>query len=76
MDALLSLNANTGKGMGTKTDDRSCFPLCPSCHRHLDQGGMDRDMRREVEERAGIDTRAAIRAAGNWPKNLTKWEES
>ncbi|MEJ7932558.1 hypothetical protein WG922_21490 [Ramlibacter sp. AN1015] len=68
-------HANFGKGMGMKTDDRTCWPACVTCHRSHDQGGMDRMVRRFIEELAGRDTRAAILAAGNWPKSLPTWTE-
>lgn len=46
---------NTGKGAGTKTDDRLCFPLCAcrpgvrGCHSLFDQGGLyTREQRRAM----------------------------
>ena len=68
-------HANAGKGMATKTDDRTCWPACPSCHRDFDQGGMSRENRRVLEALYGQRTRAAILAAGTWPKNLPRWNE-
>lgn len=73
---------NTGKGMGTKTDDRLCFPACGprydghcGCHAALDQGALfPKAVRRELEPAWGADTRRAILAAGDWPKNLPLWE--
>jgi hypothetical protein len=67
-------HANQGKGMALKTDDRTCFPLCPRCHRMHDQGAYTtREMRRELEQKWGAATRAAIRAAGTWPASLPAW---
>jgi hypothetical protein len=69
-------HANTGKGMALKTDDRRCFPLCPTCHRALDQGASyTKEERRAFEEWAGRWTRALILAAGTWPKTLPRWTE-
>lgn len=68
-------HANTGKGLSLKTDDRTCFPLCPPCHRDFDQGGMSRENRRVLEALYGQRTRTAILAAGAWPKNLPMWKE-
>lgn len=68
---------NTGKGMGLKTDDRLCFPLAPPCHSAFDQGAMfPKALRRQFEERWGAETRAAIIAAGQWPKSLPLWEQA
>ena len=60
---------NTGKGMGSKTDDTACFPLCgprpgeQGCHARFDQGAMfDKATRRVVEEAWAEDTRRAIAA--------------
>lgn len=71
---------NTGKGQNIKTDDRECFPLCADspgrrgCHPQFDQGALfSKAVRRELEPVWGADTRRAIEAAGNWPKDLPKW---
>jgi len=75
-------HANEGKGMGLKVDDRRGFPLCCSrpgvegCHAafdhyHLLVGG--REAHREAAERWAARTRAVIRKAGRWPKNLPVW---
>lgn len=73
---------NTGKGTGTKTDDRLCFPLCcdrpgvRGCHPQFDQHAlMSKDARRAVEPAWGADTRRQITAMGLWPANLPVWEE-
>lgn len=72
---------NAGKGMGTKADDRLCFPLCADrpgvrgCHSQFDQGGLySKDRRRELEPMWGAQTRAVIDGMGNWPKGLEKME--
>ena len=82
-------HANFGKALASKTDDRFSFPLCgpgsvycgiagslwgPGCHALLDQGALfPKAVRREKEALWGKQTRAAIRAAGAWPKNLEPW---
>ena len=70
---------NTGKGMGIKTDDRECFPLCcdtpgrPGCHPKFDQGALfTKSVRREIEKAWSADTRRAIEAAGEWPEKLER----
>jgi hypothetical protein len=69
-------HANQGKGLSLKTDDRTCFPLCPRCHRLHDQGAVgSREMRRDHEAQWGAQTRAAIRAAGQWPASVPEWKE-
>lgn len=71
---------NTGKGMGTKTDDRLCFPLCaprpgiPGCHSRFDQGALlTKEERRNAEPEFGRRTRAVIDSVGLWPENLPRW---
>lgn len=77
---------NTNKGAGLKTDDRECFALCTvhpvggglvtGCHELFDQGALfTKAVRREIEPAWGADTRAAIRASGQWPADLPEWEE-
>lgn len=75
---------NTGKGMGLKTDDRRCFPLCgpvpgrpgPGCHALFDQGAMfSKAARRAIEPAWGADTRRRIIANGLWPANVPQWED-
>lgn len=40
---------NEGKGMGIKTSDATCIPLCFSCHNQLDQGAyMSREEKRAL----------------------------
>lgn len=77
---------NTGKGAGTKTDDRLCFPLCTvhpgpfwalvqGCHADFDQGALfPKAVRRALEPVWGADTRRAIIAAGQWPEDLERME--
>ena len=75
-------HANDGKGMGTKTDDRTGFPLCAArpgvegCHAAFDQyrllaGG--RDGHAAAGERWAAQTRAAVERAGKWPERLPRW---
>ena len=57
---------NTDKGMGMKTDDRLCFPLCHvggnDCHGGFDQRAMfSKEKRRELEPLWGAQTRATLR---------------
>ncbi|MCL2887467.1 MAG: hypothetical protein FWF20_11985 [Betaproteobacteria bacterium] len=63
---------NTGKGMGTKTDDRLCFPLCADrpgvrgCHSLFDQGGLYSKEIRRINERRWVEqTRARIALVEN-----------
>lgn len=66
-------HANQGKGLGIKSDDRTCFALCHDCHQQFDQGAMfDRETRRQLEIDWGIDTRRSIDNMGLWPANLPK----
>jgi len=77
---------NTGKATGKKLiDDRLCFPLCTvhpvaggfvrGCHERFDQGALyPKEIRRAIEPAWGADTRRAIAAAGDWPKNLPTLE--
>lgn len=74
---------NTGKGMGLKTDDRLCFPLCSDrpgvegCHPKFDQYRlMPKEVQQRLEVAWGADQRRQIEAAGLWPKHLPKWSES
>lgn len=74
-------HANTGKGMGMKTDDRTCFSLCADrpgtrgCHSSLDQGAMfTKEDRQRIELMWAAQTRRQIEDAGQWPKNLPKFE--
>lgn len=72
---------NTGKGMGTKTDDRLCFPLCADrpgvqgCHPKFDQHALlPKEVRQRLEVAWGADTRRQIEAKGLWPANLPRLE--
>lgn len=67
---------NHGKGMAIKTDDRRCFPLCPSCHADFDQGTTaTRDAKRMLADVWGELARKAILSAGKWPAGLPRWKE-
>ena len=75
-------HANTGKGAGIKSDDRTCFPLCADrpgqrgCHSRFDQGALfEKSARRAVELQWASETRGRIERSGLWPKNLPKWSE-
>jgi hypothetical protein len=70
---------NTGKGMGMKTDDRLCFPLCctrpgiEGCHVKFDQYRLfGKAVQAELEPVWATDTQRQIDAAGLWPANLPK----
>lgn len=58
---------NTGKGMGLKTNDRDCFPLCSDgpdwrgCHSLFDQGALyPKAARREKEVEWAEQTRQML----------------
>lgn len=36
------------KGMGTKSEDRFCLPVCPRCHAEIHRHGNDRDFLRKL----------------------------
>jgi len=80
-DMSQAAHPNTGKGAGTKTDDRLCFPLCCErspmrCHRRFDQEAMfTKEERRALEPVWGQRTRERIRDMGLWPTTLA-WLES
>jgi hypothetical protein len=68
---------NTGKGMGAKTDDRLCFPLCcdrpgvRGCHPQFDQAALfPKHVRRALEPAWARDTQRQIISLGLWPKDL------
>jgi len=68
---------NTGKGAGTKADDRLCFPLCADrpgvrcCHSLFDQGALfAKGARRVVELCWAQETTKTIVARGLWPSGL------
>ena len=76
-------HGDQGKGMGLKTDDRTGWPGCgphdgmPGCHWLLGTSGrIPKAERRDLEARYAARTRAAILAAGEWPKNLPLWNEA
>jgi hypothetical protein len=73
-------HADMGKGMGLKTDDRRGWPGCgphdgePGCHWYIGTSGkLPKAVRRVLEHEYAVRTRAAIVAAGNWPRNLPMW---
>jgi hypothetical protein len=71
-----------GKAMQMKADDRTCYALCADtpgrrgCHSILGASGLlGKDMRRLLESKYAAQTRAAILAAGDWPKSLPLWPD-
>ena len=70
-------HANTGKGMGLKACDLTCFPACgprpgmQGCHAALDQGALfSKAVRRALEPVWAADTQRRILAMGLWPDGL------
>lgn len=68
-------HADIGKGLGIKSDDGTCFPLCaetpdlPGCHvLYGASGKLGKAVRRELEEQHGFNTRALAKETGRWPK--------
>lgn len=75
-------HADEGKGVGAKTDCRRGWPGCGDsygrrgCHSILGSSGLlGKDMRRLLESKYAAQTRAAILAAGDWPKSLPLWPD-
>ena len=69
--------AATGKGMGIKSCDLTCVPLCADRagvrghHSQLDQGALfSKAARHALEPVWAADTQRRINAMGLWPKNL------
>lgn len=76
-------HADEGKGLGIKSDDRTCYPACATkpgrvgCHDLIGASGLfTRDERRKVEQLYGAKTRAAILASGRWPTAVPLWSEA
>jgi len=67
-------HADLGKGQGWKTDSRRGWPGCRDCHEEVGRK-LSKPVRRAVEYLLGVMTRAAVLAAGLWPKNLPEWSE-
>lgn len=70
-------HADFGKGLGIKSDDRTCMPLCATapgragCHDIVGASGtMPREERRAFEVVKAAETRESIRRAGQWPADL------
>ena len=70
-------HANTGKGMGMKACDLTCFPACgprpgmQGCHAALDQGALFlKAVRRELEPVWAADTQRRLLAMGLVPPSL------
>ena len=74
-------HADTGKGAGMKSDDRTCYPACatqpgrPGCHDIIGaSGALEKETRRALEVIYAARTRAKVIAAGEWPAGLPMWE--
>lgn len=64
-------HANITKGMGLKACDSLTFPLCPGCHRDLDQAGkLMKDARRHREWVYVDGARAELMALGQWTPEI------
>lgn len=70
-------HANTGKGMGLKACDLTCFPACgprpgeQGCHAKLDQGALfTKAVRRELEPVWAADTMRRLCEMGLIPDSL------
>lgn len=69
-------HGNYGKGMSIKTCDLYAFPLCcarpgiAGCHAEHDQGGQDREQRRQREHEWARATLQTIIAEGKLPRGL------
>ena len=60
-------HADEGKGLGLKSCDLTCYPLCctrpgiPGCHYQIGTAGLfTRDQRRDFEKSAVIDTKEKL----------------
>ena len=76
-------HGDQGKGMGVKSDDRTCYPACgprqgiPGCHWLIGASGLiPREERRALEQEYARRTRARIINLGLWPAGLPTWSES
>lgn len=61
---------NFGKALGRKVCDSLTFPLCPDCHRHHDQGGMQRSLRHQLEWEYTDFARAELIRRNQWPAHV------
>ena len=75
-------HADQGKGLGIKSDDRTCFPACADspgrrgCHSILGASGMfSREQRRVIEQNHARKTRERIRNQGLWLPSWPTYEE-
>lgn len=71
-----------GKGMGMKSDDRTCYPSCATspgrlgCHDLIGTARMfSKPLREALEEGYAKKARARVLADGNWPAGLPLWKE-
>jgi hypothetical protein len=67
-------HADYGKGEAIKTDVRLGWPGCRACHEVVGRQLL-KPVRRAIEFLLGVMTRAAMRDAGTWPKNLPDWTD-
>ncbi len=63
-------HANITKGMGLKACDSLVFPLCMTCHRHHDQGGLAKQERWKREWDYVDGVRAALLQKALWSPEL------
>lgn len=68
-------HADEGKGMGLKTDDLTCYPLCgqrindAGCHEYVGRQ-MDREMRRGFEQAGALWTKRELCAMSHLDRKL------
>lgn len=64
------------KGMGTKSDDRFCLPVCPKCHAEAHRLGNDKEyfIRKGIKEPEELAL-AFFKYSGQYEKamDLIKW---
>lgn len=60
-------HADKGKGLGIKSSDLTCYPLCgpttgdPGCHYRIGSGGFfDKEARRSFEKKAMLATQKRL----------------
>lgn len=73
----MAAHGNTGKGMGRKSCDTTCMPLCGpranDCHAAFDEGRMfTKSQRREIEPLWANQTRMRLRALAETDAKVRK----
>ena len=75
-------HGDESKGMGIKSDDRTCWPGCvdrpgrQGCHTLIGARGMfTREQRRTIEQTHARRTRERIKADGLWKPEWPEWSE-